>query len=1153
MSAIYTTRKDFGNKLKGFVFSFLLMLVFLPSKVEATHVVGSDVSYTCIATRQYNVTFKLYRDCAGIQLCPSCQSGTSPVPCNQPININGAAHPGSLPHNLPAQTCTGVSFGSQSIPVVPGVSGIDVIQLCAMARTICTNCNSRTPGTFQPGIEVYTFSGTVNLTSLPASCCWVAVGWGPTCCRNNAITTLANAGSQTFYNEGYINICATPCNSSPTFTNDPVAITCAGQDFTYNLGAIDPDGDSLSFRLAQTLNSAGAPAAYQPPYSANVPFPYLGAPNSSPPLLPPAGINIDPVTGDLRFRPQGAFVSNLVVEVMQWKLVNGVYVLMGITRRDIQFYSQACPNNNPPVLRTYNDDGTPTSPQPNFNYAICAGQQVCFIVSAWDNTANWDTTDLNWNQAPGGNEPNPIFNTGGTVTRLYNVGQRGTLGPKFDSVRFCWTPPASVARNLPYYLIFTGKDRACPIPARTTRSFSIVVRPTPLANINKINKNCGFYDFTYTQTNTVPLNLSYTQFQVETFPGSNAYTTYTGQSVTNHRFTNGGWHKVRLRLTTAPVLPTLPNGCPNNNIIDSVLIATPVDVTARDTFNCFGTPVSVPVKGKHGVPYGNSYRYTFYSGGMSGTNVIRIFGPDSNCSINPPAAGTTTVYKVVIQDLNGCKDSTGFSVFTRNLPTRELPASVRYCFGTSDSIDAGNSAGSVDTWRWTKTPVNPSLSDSVSQKIVPPDSGQYIVRKTDNFGCTNRDTIMVYVNPQVPVSAGPDRNRCSNDPAVTLTAVGMAASIDSFQWRRVPVTTPDTILASNSNLTVSPSGDTKYQVRGFITYGGITCSHVDTAEVRVIPAPVITRPTNMSICRNTSLLLLPNIVSTNKPGNITSTWTYPQKPSALVGSQLRIDSLMNLPPAPPTQPRGNIIRLTVNDNDGCRITDSVVISVFPVPVISAGPARTFCDYAPIFNIRPGTQLYTPNGGALALNEEWWGRGVYKPNPAQNLYSFNPKASDIKLFPDTNILTYQFIATFPNTNIVVFSPPVAGFQAPSPTGGCITTDTVIFRVIQTPVLEAGIAPPVCKSAAAFDIDNHMIGRSTTATNPLTSYWYIGAPDQAYRPAISGGRTFDPQHPVILSSTKIYRLVYADTSTTCRVADTTELQVNQNPDVMIDYLR
>jgi hypothetical protein len=1131
MKLIYSTQFIKGQA-KWLAFAMLFLLSTLGHVAHATHVVGSDISYACTATPGvYQVTFKIYRDCQGILLC-SCNNGVNPG-CNISIQISGAAAP-----------CNGTNFGSQSLQVVPNVSGFDVIQLCAMSTTICTNCGTRTAGSFTPGIEVYTFTGTINLSSIPPTCCMIRIGYG-ICCRNNAITTLVNPGSLNFYSDAIINRCVTPCNSSPTFTNDPVAVTCAGQDFTYNLGAVDPDGDSLSYAFGQSLTAAGAPAPYVSPYSAQVPFPYLGAPGQSPPLLPPAGIYMDPVTGDLQFRPLGFFVSNLVIEVRQWRTINGVPTMVGMTRRDIQFYSINCPPNNPPILRTYTGDGVLTTPQPNFAYSVCAGQQLCIIITAWDNTAGWDTTDITWNAPP------DLVSNGATFTRLYLNPLRPLFGPRLDSFRFCWTPPVSMARNLPYYFIVTAKDRACPVPARVTRSFSVLVRQIPLATINKINKNCGFYDFTYTQTNNVPVNPTYTQWQIETGPQNNNFQPVNGAQVFNHRFTQPGWHRVRLRLTTVP--PPNPNGCPNDNIIDSVFVPPLVSVTARDTFNCFGTSVRVPARGRGGVPVGLGYNYEFYSGGLNSTTLIRAKGIDSLVTVSPTNINGLTPYKVKIFDLNNCTDSFVFNVFTRPLPLKELFPNVRICPGQDTVLDAGNSNTTVATWRWSKSPLVPGLLDSVSQRIVPRDSGRYVVRKIDNFGCVRWDTTNVFVNPVVPINAGPDRINCLGDPPVTLRASGINAFIDSFEWRRVPVADGDPILSNRDTVSVQPTQTTDYVVRGVITYQGVTCSNTDTARVIVFDRPILTNPAPLSICRNNTLLALPIIPSTSNNGKqiVSGSWSYPPRPGAVANNNVRLDSLVWLPPATATGPYGNTIYRTITDNEGCVVRDSVILAIFPVPAVNAGPSRVLCDNGGNFNIS-GLQGYTPNGGVTGINELWVGRGVFKPNPAQNRFSFDPRAADVKTLPDTNVLTYFFTVNFPPSTPVLFNPAVPGVTVNSPLGGCPASDTVVFGVIKSPILKTGIAAPVCKSSDTINFDTHMVGRSNNAQNPALSYWYFGPLDNMYSPSLTQGRKFFPRHPVIPDFTRTYTIIYADNQTGCFVADTTTIQVNANPVVDIDYL-
>ncbi len=533
--------------MKKILLSFLLLTtVFLFNKSYATHVVGSEISYQCTGTPNvYLVTLKLYRDCANTtQICNSCPTNLSPG-CTINMSISGAGG-----------SCNGTNYGQQSLTIQTAKSGFDVIQLCNTAKTICDNCGTRTAGTFMPGVEVFTFQGNINLTALPGSCCQVRISYN-ICCRNSVITTLNNPTFTNFYSEAIINKCAGRCNASPVFSSPMDILVCNGVDQNINIGAVDPDGDSLSYALGASLSGPSNSASYVSPYSATAPFSYLGAPLQSPPANLPTGIRVDKLTGDIQFRPIGTFVSNMVVEVKQWQKVGGVPTLMGTTRRDYQINSVACPANTSVVLKKYDTLGTLLGSYgyPGDSLRICPGQSVCRVFSAADSSLA-DTTDLSWNA--------PSNMPGATFIPLYNAALRSTNGPRQDSFKFCWTAPLTAGSLTPYIFLITGKDRFCSVAAKTLRSIAIYVNVPPLATINKIYLTKNTLKLKYTKTNTVTNTPSLTQWQIETLPGSNTFTSINSDSVNSYSFPISGRYRLRLLLSN----PT----CGYNTIYDTASI-----------------------------------------------------------------------------------------------------------------------------------------------------------------------------------------------------------------------------------------------------------------------------------------------------------------------------------------------------------------------------------------------------------------------------------------------------------------------------------------------------------------------------------------------------------------------------------------------------
>ncbi|MBL6964731.1 MAG: hypothetical protein ISR55_12985, partial [Bacteroidetes bacterium] len=294
------------------IFTICIGLLF-SFQTKASHMMGSDITWTCIGQDSFLIKLVIYRDCNGIPL----SAATIPIKC----------------------ATTGQSVTTVSI-AKPGP--VDITPTCGAS---CTRCQS-SGCSFPYGIEQYTFTKLVVLSSA-GSCCKLVLSYSM-CCRNGAITT-ATPGN--FYIDALLDRCITPCDNSPTFTNPPIAIICIGQDFVFNHGVVDVDVnssggliDSLSYEWTNPLASANGNIAYKGQYAYNKPIYFWGFPNVN--LPSPRGFHLDPVTGDISFRPMKIEVTIMALKITEWR--NDT--MIGQVRRDIQIIVISCPNNNAPVL-----------------------------------------------------------------------------------------------------------------------------------------------------------------------------------------------------------------------------------------------------------------------------------------------------------------------------------------------------------------------------------------------------------------------------------------------------------------------------------------------------------------------------------------------------------------------------------------------------------------------------------------------------------------------------------------------------------------------------------------------------------------------------------------------------------------------------------
>ncbi len=647
---------------------------------KADHVVGSDIVYRCLGNGKYEITFKFFRDCNGCNVSGGGGGGTG-ASCPHPRLVLTGAN----------GSCNGQNLGNIT---VTRKSITDITQLCGTSRSACAG------GTFPYGIEEHLYTGIIDLSArIAQGCCKFKIS---TTIFVRSTTISTGASNQAFYTEAIINACDSVCNSSPEYTSYPVAIICVGQDFVFNNGAIDTvdNGDSLSYQLAPAFRSSSNKVTYSGSFSKDRPLSFLGFPNAG--LVSPAGFHLDPVTGDLSFRPTKTNQTGvIVIEVIEWRRINGIMKEIGRTRRDMQVIVVSCPNNKIPRIK-------------GKSAVACAGQQVCIDITTEDENKK-DTVQITWNRG-----------IRGAVFTNTNGSKRLATGS------VCWTPSEADVSNIPYTFTITAKDDACPLSGVSIRAFSITVREAPKAELKFTRLTCGMVAMEATPEKQYPGGL-----EVEWRVRDSLNKTY---------FIGGNSLKDTLQMRPGKNIVTLilkTNTPCTNAFVDTVDIDPYVQVELpNDTFICKGDAIQLNAKTTYGIA---PYKYQWNT---SVSDTLKTL------SITP--TNDTTVY-VQVSDDEGCSYTDTIKMLFKEKPLIWLDTGKRICFNDFVQLDAGNDTfPSNYTYLWNTT--------DTGRTIFATDSNFYIATVTDSIGCQSIDTFKLYVN-EVPTNLGPDKTICDDDTA----------------------------------------------------------------------------------------------------------------------------------------------------------------------------------------------------------------------------------------------------------------------------------------------------------------------------------------------------------------------------------------------------
>jgi hypothetical protein len=194
--------------------------------------------------------------------------------------------------------------------------------------------------------------------------------------RNVSILNIPNTRSDiNFYVEDQIIVSSAFCDSSPSFLVPPVDQACMGMAYYHNPGAIDVDGDSLSYSFAIPKGDGGIDiAGYADPnnikFYAGLNYSLANMDHTGPPTF-----KIEVTSGLVTWDAPGLLGAyNIAIKVTQWKKnpADSTWMEYGYSIRDMQIEVQDCVNH-PPDLKI-----------PTQEICLIAGEKVNIDVKGLD-------------------------------------------------------------------------------------------------------------------------------------------------------------------------------------------------------------------------------------------------------------------------------------------------------------------------------------------------------------------------------------------------------------------------------------------------------------------------------------------------------------------------------------------------------------------------------------------------------------------------------------------------------------------------------------------------------------------------------------------------------------------------------------------------
>ncbi len=746
------------KSLRIFIVAAFMMLA---GTSFASHLAAGNMSYTLVGPNQYLIKLTLYRDCSGI----------------------------TMPTSVTVQATSSCGNLSLTMPLTPGSGGQIPPSPCASGG----QC-----------YEEYIYQGTVTL---PTACADWSFNWS-TCCRNSGNQNLSNSGGANFLINAGLNNIAGPNSSSPAFNFIPIQLFCVNNEYFFDMGATDPNNDSLVYSLGSALGTPapGVALPYQAPYSANCPIP----------TTPACGLTIDPNTGIIHFTPSMTGFYTIVIKIDEYDRVTGLKI--GSVMRDVQI--NIVTNCNP-VIPVY-------APSIANTGILLACDDTTFIVALGVNiqcgSVVPDGSDFRMFGPTSNLQPNPVIQatplncvngrTDSVLLRVFTplvkgtyylytklgndnntlLSECGTFMPEFDTVLVIVDDTATLApvtMNLPCNATNVTLNFAdlmlCSTIDATSSDFILVDQAgTPFASSTIQSIGCS------------PSSPYSSQIDI-TFNSS--ISSVTTLYLLAQNGTDGN---------------TVSNRCGNFSIVGDTLA----------TINVSGT-FAVSIGSDQNVC--SNQPLPWLLSGISNSNYIWTLNGDTvgtNQDLQTTLGGTYAVY---VYDGPTCSGTDTMNFSITPAPQVDLGTDQVYCAGDPIQTLDATFQGAL-SYNWTLN--GAFLSNNPT--VVPAASGVYLVTVNVGAQCLGTDSVTINILNALLVTTAGDAVICEDDMSSITATSNFPDPNNTYTW------TLDGSAFPQNTATITTNEPGIYEVTVTSSSG---CSGTETFQVLVekIPvAPVVT-------------------------------------------------------------------------------------------------------------------------------------------------------------------------------------------------------------------------------------------------------------------------------------------------------------------------